>query len=88
MLITASPPVTGKNTSPENNQNIPQIPPASIVKSQNDDARKVTRKEAVLLVQGEPTSLQPPQLPGDSKTIFNYKQILEKHSHKLLSWRT
>jgi len=53
---------------PENNQNVPQIPPVSIVKSQNDDAKKVTRKEAVLLVQGEPTSLQPPQLPGDSKT--------------------
>ena len=54
---------------PENNQNVPQILPVSIVKSQNDDARKVTRKEAVLVVQGEPTSLQPPQLPGDSKTI-------------------
>ena len=53
---------------PENNQNVPQIPPVSIVKFQNDDAKKVTRKEAVLLVQGEPTSLQPPQLPGDSKT--------------------
>ena len=39
------------------------------MKSQNDDGRKVTRKEAVHLVQGEPTSLQPPQLPGDSKTI-------------------
>ena len=55
-LITASNPLT-------------TTPPASIVKSQNDDARKVTRKEAVLVVQGEPTSLQPPQLPGDSKTI-------------------
>ena len=75
MLITASnplttaPPVTGKNTSPENNQNIPQIPPASIVKSQNDDARRVTREDAVPLIQGEPTPLQPPQLAGDSKTI-------------------
>ena len=27
--LTTTPPVTGKNTSPENNQNIPQIPPAS-----------------------------------------------------------
>ena len=108
MLITASnpltttPAVTGKNVSPENNQNItekvpkrkknwwaflsenknqvnpntkspahiPQIPPTSIVKSQNDDARRVTREEAALLVQGgQPTPLPPPQLAGDSKTI-------------------
>ena len=75
--LTTTPPVTGKNTPPENNQNIPQIPTACIVKSQNDDGRKVTRKEAVHLVQGEPTSLQPPQLPGDSKTISQLTDLGE-----------
>ena len=54
------------------------------MKSQNarDDARRETKVEAALLVQGgESTPLPPPQLTGDSKTIIQLRKDLgEAHT--------
>ena len=36
----------------EETAHVPQVPPASVVGSQNDDARRETGEEAALLVQG------------------------------------
>ena len=44
--------VVEENPNKKSPAHIPQIPPTSIVKSQNDDARRETREEAALLVQG------------------------------------
>ena len=52
-----------ENPNKKSPAHIPQIHPTSIVKSQNDDASREKREEAVLLVQGgQPTPLPPPQL--------------------------
>ena len=62
--------VVEENPNKKSPAHIPQIHPTSMVKSQNDDASRETREEAVLLVQGgQPTPLPPPQLAGNSKTI-------------------
>ena len=62
--------VVEENPNKKSPAHIPQIHPTSMVKSQNDDASRETREEAVLLVKGgQPIPLPPPQLAGNSKTI-------------------